>query len=414
MTDEWRVIVDLGIPAEVLGFLPNLKADSLSQPLLESWEQALRAIKNNGAVAAIPVLSEAGADVALPGLEPKETVAILTPLVNPPDCSQVDSEGDLVRELCPTRGYECLNSMLKKLAEVYAGVVVDLTDFYEFSSEHGYFSCVCEKCMKEYEGELREVIKDSERELKEASSGALSPEDVLEKVQAGALKILVKSKSEDGYIPHQVMPTHNLSRLLKIVEASAPDASREQVACAYLFVKARDRVCAKFVGKALKEAGGSYSAVAVESDIHSIVGCSARGFIEQGLEVWVGRLVSEYQGATIRFYNLPRCRYLVNSFNFLIWHYLELLKLQTPLIEVSRQKLMNAWQQLSAAVSTYWRPASKPPSGMRYALLGWPPEALTFMRLTVEHLVYRYDTLLQALEAQDLLDREGDLLMGAP
>ena len=367
------------------------------------FEQRLKEVISEARdyVIVVPLLDPS--PVELPEYFPREKVVIAVEphsglRVFPTGVQQVDSELDSAGAFCPLRGRSFLKSLVSKLAKECGGVLLDLTDFYAFSSRRGYFSCACNECMRAYERELEEVIEEHERELRGVNLGDISPQIVLEKVRGGALKSLVKREEEAVYSCYEYK---SLRQLL----TAAKDREAAELAAAFLFLRARSRVCAKAVSE-IFEGGSGLRAVAVEDDKDRVIGCSAEAFLQVSDvdEVWVG-FTSFDLGRRIRYYNLPRGRYIIGQLDEKLYVLARAFEMEWSLEEVkqSLESLKRVWNQAKVILANSWIP-SEPPLGGNYAIYGWPKHLFSLSRdlieFTIERIVYLLKVKRQEREAK--------------
>jgi hypothetical protein len=379
-----RIYLDMGI-------IPWLVAKLDNNDFKGKFKELIEEIKSNLNDAHFVMSAPELDSVELPeNLSREEVVIAIEPRgyskIFPPEIQQLDSEYDRIGSFCPLRGRDLLRNFIDQLSG-YEGVLLDLTHFYAFESETGTFSCACEECMEEYEKELEIVIEDHKDELKEADLFELfDPKRVLECVEAGALKSIVKSRDESSFSTYKLK---DLRQLLRIAEGES-----HELAASFLFLKARSRVCARAIADTLESFEG-LRAVAVDNR-ESVVGCSAAAFLQARSidEVWVEYLIDACNlGKKVRYYNLEGGRRIVSDFDYILYSIIRPLKMN---IKLPKRFLMKKIMQireieqiLEIAVASNFIPNTlflKENKG-NYVFFGYPSRILYFIRNFIKFII---------------------------
>lgn len=394
------LIIDLAFPVRALNLLSAIIEEDL-RAVFEAAEQL-------ESVVGVPILSEH----ELKNLETrklwgdfKKSVAIIELHaglhVFPPDVSQVDNEGDDIGGICPIRGSYYLIDLMNRVAKVFHGVVLDLTDFYGFSVRRGLFSCDCSECEMEYVKELERITEENSNELRSLGLQPPDPEEILEDVRNGALRTLAQTPSEpfnlavrsrdditEGYMFERALPTPRYLRVLaRLYGESQP---LKEAIHAYLFLRARSRVCARLILDALSNVDAGYKAVSVEGVVLSPLSCSAIDFAAnpkaESIEVWLSG--ASLRGIKARHYNLPRGRYLVSQLDDSIWKLTAEIEYSESVSEQRINEVERVFEKLVKALCSSWTPAEPLRKGS-YAVCGWPKQAWDLLLKVIDYLMHQ-------------------------
>lgn len=375
------VIIDTGIPVTIVWSILNSRekpAELLKRKFIEDFINVLRDIKELNILVGFSVLDpehefdylEEIRDNYLGSVEVLPILQLNAGLHSiQTDLQQIDTEGDVIGSLCPSRGAGFISALAKRSVEKFGSFSIDITDMFYFGTR-GITSCFCLNCINE----LKTLLNNDE--------------SVIEFVLRGGLKDIVSSETDRSYT---IMPIDKLMR-----NEEAGDISKKQlknkIKYSYQFFQARSKLVGKLVVESFKDVNG-YKAIFLEgSSMEAATSVITEVFLDYidnfGKNVDIDIYVSKDYTAPrdsakrIGIYNILRGRYLVNQFSFTLYHYYKLLSATSKYLNKENYIIINLYSELERRIANLmsvaersWRPNLKNLKGLsrNYAIYGLKP-----------------------------------------
>jgi len=315
------LIIDLGLPANVLKmYVERREANNVVKSSIEELIRVAESLKDINVFIGVSVLDPYRDIYDLEEVE-KELGLRILPIIQITagvhtfsDLShQIDTEGDDIGSLCPTRGRDEFGYLAESFLNKFKAFSIDITDMFAFSPEKGLTSCLCPSCINAINSILR--------------NEGVDPDEVINAVYRGVLRYAVESRDENGYSTYPL-------RLMKYEESKyvfegLPKDLLRALELSYLFIKARSILVTKLISDAFSGKNG-YKAVFLESGKNEgIISVFSDTTMEReevpDIDFYVG------SAAIIRFvqlgkqnvgvYNYPRGRYPVGKLSESLWRY---------------------------------------------------------------------------------------------